>query len=948
MASLSVPRRMRAAQIAEYSKPYELVEKDVPSIRENELLIRVHAAGFCHSDLQVLQGQFKSPLGMIPSHEPAGVIVQVGAGCSTDWKVGDRVGALNFKNSCGECSGCSLTKRTGNELDPRFCDKRETAGFQHDGAFAEYLTIDPETTVRLPPSLPFDQAAPLMCAGATVWGSLERATAGLNPGETVAIVGIGGLGHLGLQFASAMGFRTIAIDSRPAGRQLAVEMPNENLKPALVVDSSVEDATSQILNFTNGEGVAAAVVCTDSLAANNWALTILRIGGVMGVLGLPAENWRFDSSVIVFKELTIRGSYVAVDYDYNAPAIGIFRIVELGSTGVPDSCFTSSLPLYPINPIAFSNITPRRDRWSRGWRGQFPIAPTIVDFILDNPVQQGDVEKLLQPLGLTVKPEESADYQRLLAAVHDCATRIDSLPDYQPVPDTKKYPRENIHLPTVEEQEFGHAWAHRFIIRGDQSAKDPSSGSLKGMTVCLKDCIAVAGVPQFYGSDAFEPWIPSTDATVVTRVLDAGADILGTATCEHFCNSTASFTSAQGTIENPYKEGYSTGGSTSGGAALVGSGKIDIAIGTDQGGSIRVPSAFCGCVGVKPTHGLIPFTGFTSGDPIDDHAGPICRSVMEAARCLDVLAGYDGIDDKSLGAAAHGSYNFTKTLRSSQGRLDGVKIGILKEGFYQEIVDPRVRDHVLAAARKLETLGASIEEVSVPLHLEGPSIWTIQQRISGSSGILGRSSGHRGLGLTEFEKARLPFTDPSFQKLFPSTKNTVINGLYLADKFPGLYSKTVNIGRQISDAYQQAFEKYDAIIMPTTPFVAPRHGSRASVLGSFEPTIGLTTNTAIFNVTGHPAMSIPVGFIPAADDEGVMLPVGMQIVGGLWQEKKVLNVGHAWESNFQWRDIKAGEQSSQIAHGSAKNGTSVKANGRPMTEVNGTKSPTLKRVKLSA
>lgn len=561
-------------------------------------------------------------------------------------------------------------------------------------------------------------------------------------------------------------------------------------------------------------------------------------------------------------------------------------------------------------------------------------------------MQQGDVEKLLQPLGLTINAEESADYQRLLAAVHDCATRIDGLPDYQPVPDTKKYPRENIHLPTAEEQRFGHAWAYRFLIRGDDSARDSSLVSLKGKTVCIKDCIAVAGVPQFYGTDAFPPWTPSTDATVVTRVLDAGADIHGTATCEHFCNSTASFTSAQGTIENPYKEGYSTGGSTSGGAALVGSGLIDIALGTDQGGSIRVPASFCGCVGLKPTHGLVPFTGITSGDAIDDHAGPICRSVFEAAQCLDVIAGYDGIDDRSLGAAAHGSFGYSTALQSSSGRLDGLKIGLLKEGFNHEVIDPRVRDHVLEAARKLESLGAIIEEVSVPLHLEGPSIWTIQQRISGSSGILGRASGRRGLGLTEFEKARLPWTDASFQRLFPSTKNTVINGLYLSEKFPGLYSKTVNIGRQISDAYQRAFESYDAIIMPTTPFVAPRHGTRDSVLRSFEPTIGLTSNTAVFNVTGHPAMSIPVGFLPAKDDETVHLPVGMQIVGGLWQDKKVLNIGHVWETNFDWRKVKAGNGECQPASDSS---ATQCANGSVVHEqLDVTTSPSLKRVKLSA
>lgn len=179
-----------------------------------------------------------------------------------------------------------------------------------------------------------------VCAGATVWGSLERATAGLSPGEPVAIVGIGGLGFLGLQFAAARGFRVIAVDSRSAGRQLAVEMPNESLRPALVVDPGAENATSQILDFANGEGVAAAVVCTDSLTANNWALTLLRTGGVMGILGLPAENWRFDSNVIVFKELTIQGSYVA---SKNATA-------EMMKT-VGDAGIRSQITLVPFHEI---------------------------------------------------------------------------------------------------------------------------------------------------------------------------------------------------------------------------------------------------------------------------------------------------------------------------------------------------------------------------------------------------------------------------------------------------------------------------------------------------------------------------------------------------------------------------------------------------------------------
>jgi amidase len=193
---------------------------------------------------------------------------------------------------------------------------------------------------------------------------------------------------------------------------------------------------------------------------------------------------------------------------------------------------------------------------------------------------------------VAIDDKDSDDYNLLLAAVHDCAEHISNLPDYQPAPDKKRYPRENVRRPTREEQELGHAWAHKFLIRGNRDGERPMAAK----SVTVKDCIAVAGVPQFYGSDAFPAWTPSTDATVLARLLDAGADIVGTSTCENFCNSTASFTSAQGTVENPHCPGYSAGGSTSGGAALVGSGGVvDAAIGTDQGGSIRVPSALCGC-----------------------------------------------------------------------------------------------------------------------------------------------------------------------------------------------------------------------------------------------------------------------------------------------------------------------------------------------------------------
>ncbi|EAW12716.1 putative amidase [Aspergillus clavatus NRRL 1] len=515
----------------------------------------------------------------------------------------------------------------------------------------------------------------------------------------------------------------------------------------------------------------------------------------------------------------------------------------------------------------------------------------------DNPVKKEDAQLLLNDLGLTIAPEEVDDFHTLLAAVHDCAEDVSKLPDYQPVPDISRYPRQDVRRPGPEEQVFGQAWAHRFLIEGNKEG-----GSLAGKTVSLKDCIAVAGVPQLLGSDVIPSWTPTTDATVVKRLLDAGVDILGTSTCENFCHSTGSYTSAQGTVENPHAAGYSAGGSTSGGAALVAGGVVDITIGGDQGGSIRVPASFCGCVGLKPTHGLVPFTGITSGDAVNDHAGPLARSVQEVALCLDAISRYDGIDDRSLSSPRPGTTTFAQTLQTEPARLEGFNIGVLKEGFEHSAVDPTVRSCVMAAVQRFKELGAVIEEISLPEHLHGPAIWTIQQRIAGSMSLLGHAHGRHGLYMTELDGARLPWTDEGFQRAFPATKNVIINGLYLASRFPGLYGKTMNIGRRLRDLYENIFENHDVVVMPTTPVIASRHGKRGLPLESVRPSMGLTINTAIFDVTGQPAMSIPVGFASAKDNVDVQLPVGMQIVGGLWQDSKVLRAGHAWETNFDWKD----------------------------------------------
>lgn len=325
--------------------------------------------------------------------------------------------------------------------------------------------------------------------------------------------------------------------------------------------------------------------------------------------------------------------------------------------------------------------------------------------------------------------------------------------------------------------------------------------------------------------------------------------------------------------------------------------------------SDEIANAILG-VGLKPTFGLVPYSGIASGDAMDDHAGPLARTVLDIAHCLDAISGYDGMDDRSLGSPKHGSTTYAATLQEAPTKLEGFKVGILTEGFGHSIVDPAVRSTVMSAARKYEELGATVEEISLPDHLNGPAVWTIQSRVAGSMNLLGQAHGRRGLGLTELERERLPWTKESFQRAFPTTQNVMINGLYLMSRFPELYAKANNIGRKLRDLYEETFEKYDVVAMPTTPIVAPKHGTRGLPMESIKPSMGLTINTAVFNLTGHPAMSIPVGFAPAKEDEKVRLPVGMEIVGGLWQESKVLRAGHAWETHFNWKEMVSNDQDS--------------------------------------
>ena len=252
------------------------------------------------------------------------------------------------------------------------------------------------------------------------------------------------------------------------------------------------------------------------------------------------------------------------------------------------------------------------------------------------PPTLSDVESIASALDFELTAEEIASYQAVVEGLVEGFAAIDEVATD---PLESRYPRGPGDRPAPEDDPL-NAWFVRSRVEG------AGEGKLAGKSIALKDNVMLAGVPMMNGAATIEGYVPPIDATVVTRILDAGGTILGKSVCEAYCFSGGSHTSATGPVHNPYKRGHSAGGSTSGGAALVAAGEVDMAIGCDQGGSIRMPSSFCGICGMKPTHGLVPYTGILSMEPTIDHAGPMTTSVGDNALFLEVLAGPDGIDPR--------------------------------------------------------------------------------------------------------------------------------------------------------------------------------------------------------------------------------------------------------------------------------------------------------------
>ncbi len=494
------------------------------------------------------------------------------------------------------------------------------------------------------------------------------------------------------------------------------------------------------------------------------------------------------------------------------------------------------------------------------------------------------MREIVNNLHMSLSDADISEYLEIMEPYIQAYDVVDSMPDYLP---QTKYPRTPGYRPSPEENPL-NAWYIKCEVRG------ASNGVLSGKSIVLKDNICLAGVPMMNGASTLEGYTPDIDATIVTRILDAGGTIVGKAHCEYFCLSGGSHTNATGPVHNPYKKGYSAGGSSSGSGALVGSGEVEMAIGGDQGGSIRIPAAFSGCYGMKPTHGLVPYTGVMPIEITIDHVGPMTRTVADNALFLEVIAGDDGLDPRQY---APRTDQYTASLLRG---VHGMKIAVVKEGFGHENSEPDVDAKVKETAEKFKTLGAFVEEVSLPMHSVGSAIWT-PIALEGLTDLMmhgnGMGTNWKGLFTTSLLDAHSNWRHRA-NELSNSLKISMFMGEYFLKNYRGhYYAKAQNLSRKLRAAYDQCLSQYDLLLMPTLPMKAtplpPADGSlNLYIQRAFE----MITNTAPFNVTGHPAMNIPCGM-----SQG--LPIGAMLVGKHYAESTIYRAAAAFEGIGDWRNM---------------------------------------------
>ncbi|WP_020409675.1 Asp-tRNA(Asn)/Glu-tRNA(Gln) amidotransferase subunit GatA [Hahella ganghwensis] len=437
----------------------------------------------------------------------------------------------------------------------------------------------------------------------------------------------------------------------------------------------------------------------------------------------------------------------------------------------------------------------------------------------------------------------------------------------------------NCFITVTEEQALEAAKA------SDQRRANGTSGPLDGIPVAHKDLFCTTGTTTTCASRMLENFIPPYESTVTRKFAEAGAISLGKTNMDEFAMGSSNENSYYGPVKNPWNLEYVPGGSSGGSASAVAAGLCAAATGTDTGGSIRQPAAFCGITGLKPTYGRVSRLGMIAFASSLDQGGPMARTAEDTAILLNVMAGHDPKDSTS---STHPVEDYTASLNQD---LSGTRIGLPKE-YFSGNLNADTGKSLEAAIKVYESLGATVEEISLPhTELSVPAYYVIApaEASANLSRFDGVRYGHRCDSPKDLEDL---YRRSRAEGFGAEVQRRILVGTYAlsAGYFDAYYRQAQKIRRLIKEDFVRAFDHIDAILCPTTPGAAFKIGSKSDdpVQMYLEDIFTVPTSLA-----GLPAIALPCGELDG-------LPVGMQLIGNYFNESKLLNLAHRFQSETDW------------------------------------------------
>jgi aspartyl-tRNA(Asn)/glutamyl-tRNA(Gln) amidotransferase subunit A len=405
---------------------------------------------------------------------------------------------------------------------------------------------------------------------------------------------------------------------------------------------------------------------------------------------------------------------------------------------------------------------------------------------------------------------------------------------------------------------------------------------LNGIPIAIKDNLCTRGIRTTCGSKILDNYIPPYDATTVKKVLQSGAILIGKTNMDEFAMGSSTENSAFGPARNPINPDYVTGGSSGGSAAAVAAGETILAMGTDTGGSIRLPAAYCGVVGIKPTYGRASRYGLISYASSLDQAGVLGRTVEDCAMLMNVICGHDRLDTTSADVKKP---DFRRSLNKG---IKGIKVGLPKE-YFIEGLDISVKDKIMEAASLLNKEGAEIIDISLPHARYAISSYYLIATAEASSNLARYDGVRYGLRSIENVTDLIEMYETTRSEGFgKEVKRRIMLGTYAlsAGYYDAYYLKAQEARALIKQDFEKAFKEVDCMITPVSPCPPFKIGERMD-----DPLQMYLVDiyTVSLNLSGLPGMSINCGFV----DE---LPVGLQIIGRTFDEEMVLRVGQAYEN----------------------------------------------------